>query len=43
MLSIEKTIIDIKNERQLKAVAGVTESQLKIKELSGFKKISTIT
>jgi hypothetical protein len=30
MLKKEETIIEIKDERQLKAVCGVTESQLKI-------------
>ena len=30
MLKLEETIIEIKNERQLKSVCGVTESQLKI-------------
>jgi len=30
MLSQEQTIIDVRDERQLKAVAGVTESQLEI-------------
>ena len=30
MLSQEETIIDVRDERQLKAVAGVTESQLEI-------------
>jgi len=30
MLEQEKTIIEIKNERQLKSVSGVTESQLEI-------------
>lgn len=30
MLKPEETIIEIKDERQLKSVCGVTESQLKI-------------
>lgn len=30
MLKPEETLIEIKNERQLKAVSGVTESQLKL-------------
>jgi len=30
MLKPEETIIEIKNERQLKAVSGITESQLKL-------------
>ena len=30
MLKPEETIIEIKNERQMKAISGVTESQLKL-------------
>ena len=30
MLKPEETIIELKDERQLKSVGGVTESQLKI-------------
>jgi len=30
MLKPEETLIEIKNERQLKAVSGITESQLKL-------------
>jgi hypothetical protein len=30
MLKPEKTLIEIKNERQLKAVSGVSESQFKL-------------